>query len=300
MSDYIVTGRTGENHVTAADAGALNACFAGEGRYVAAGVGEALAAEVISNNCVRIKSGEAINQGRHMRVSANTYVDCTIQNGSQSTKRYDLIVFRYTKNAETDIEKAEIVVIKGTAGSTAADPTYTAGNILAGARQDDMPLYRVRINGINIEAVDKLFTELPSLAALNEKSSKLETAVSQLNSESTDSGNLVGNTDICTSVSFSVEIIGKIAIVSINATLKATTSRLNYVILALGIPQKYIPKYERYICGSVLDTGEMVTDNQFLAQVKSKDSQYAGRIYLKSKANIIDGYRVKFNYVCEV
>ena len=183
MSDYIVTGRTGENHVTAADAGALNACFAGEGRYVAAGVGEALAAEVISNNCVRIKSGEAINQGRHMRVSANTYVDCTIQNGSQSTKRYDLIVFRYTKNAETDIEKAEIVVIKGTAGSTAADPTYTAGNILTGARQDDMPLYRVRINGINIEAVDKLFTTLPSLAALNEKSSKLETAVSQLNSD---------------------------------------------------------------------------------------------------------------------
>ena len=190
MSDYIVTGRTGGNHVTAADAGALNACFAGEGRYVAAGVGEALAAEVISNNCVRIKSGEAINQGRHMRVSANTYVDCTIQNGSQNTKRYDLIVFRYTRNVETDIEKAEIVVIHGTPASTASDPTYTAGNILAGARQDDMLLYRVRINGINIEAVDKLFTELPSLAALNEKRvdltgrvSNVEKAVSQLNSE---------------------------------------------------------------------------------------------------------------------
>ena len=190
MSDYIVTGRTGENHVTAADAGALNACFAGEGRYVAAGVGEALAAEVISNNCVRIKSGEAINQGRHMRVSANTYVDCTIQNGSQNTKRYDLIVFRYTRNVETDIEKAEIVVIHGTSASTASDPTYTAGNILAGARQDDMLLYRVRINGINIEAVDKLFTELPSLAALNEKRvdltgrvSNVEKAVSQLNSD---------------------------------------------------------------------------------------------------------------------
>ena len=112
MSDYIVTGRTGENHVTAADAGALNACFAGEGRYVAAGVGEALVAEVISNNCVRIKSGEAINQGRHMRVSANTYVDCTIQNGSQNTKRYDLIVFRYTRNVETDIEKLVDLMIE--------------------------------------------------------------------------------------------------------------------------------------------------------------------------------------------
>ena len=176
MSDYIVTGRTGQNHVTSADHGAANAVFAGTGRYVADGIGETLSAEVITNNLVRIHSGEVINQGRHMRVEANTYVDCTIENGSQSTKRYDLIVFRYTKNADTGMESGQIVVIKGTAGTTAADPSYTKGDILSGAVQDDMPLYRVRINGINIEGVDKLFSTVPSLAALNAK-------VTQLNSD---------------------------------------------------------------------------------------------------------------------
>lgn len=176
MSEYIVTGRTGQNHVTSADHGAMNASFAGSGRYVAEGIGDTLSAEVVTNNLVRIHSGEVFNQGRHMRVEANTYVDCTIENGSQSKLRYDLIVFRYTKNADTGVENGEIVVIKGTAGTSAADPSYTTGNILAGALQDDMPLYRVRIEGINIVGLDKLFITVPGLAALNAK-------VSQLNSD---------------------------------------------------------------------------------------------------------------------
>lgn len=176
MSEYIVTGRTGQNHVTSADHGAMNASFAGSGRYVAEGIGDTLSAEVVTNNLVRIHSGEVFNQGRHMRVEANTYVDCTIENGSQSKLRYDLIVFRYTKNADTGVENGEIVVIKGTAGTSAADPSYTTGNILAGALQDDMPLYRVKIDGINIVGLDKLFVTVPGLAALNAK-------VSQLNSD---------------------------------------------------------------------------------------------------------------------
>lgn len=179
MSEYIVTGRTGQNHVTSADHGAMNASFAGSGRYVADGIGDSLSAEVVTNNLVRIHSGEVFNQGRHMRVEANTYVDCTIENGSQSKLRYDLIVFRYTKNADTGVENGEIVVIKGTAGTSATDPSYTTGNILAGALQDDMPLYRVKIDGINIVGLDKLFSTVPGLAALNAK-------VSQLNSDLND------------------------------------------------------------------------------------------------------------------
>ncbi len=125
-------------------------------------------------------------------------------------------------------------------------------------------------------------------------------AISQLNSESTDSGDLVGNTDICTSVSFSVEIIGKIAIVSIYAILKTTTTRLSYVILASGIPSKYLPEKERFIYGGIFDSGEMVTDNQFLAQVKPKSSQDAGKIYLKSRTNITSGNRIRVSYICKV
>lgn len=191
MSEYIVTGRTGQNHVTSADHGAMNASFAGSGRYVAEGIGDTLSAEVVTNNLVRIHSGEVFNQGRHMRVEANTYVDCTIENGSQSKLRYDLIVFRYTKNADTGVENGEIVVIKGTAGTSAVDPSYTTGNILAGALQDDMPLYRVKIDGINIVGLDKLFVTVPGLAALNAK-------VSQLNSELTRMSVFSNDRENCT------------------------------------------------------------------------------------------------------
>ena len=81
-----------------------------------------------------------------MRIDANDYEEVTIQNGAQSVKRNDLIVMRYKKDTSTLIETAEIVVIKGTAGSTATDPTYTSGDVLAGATQDDFPLYRVSLN----------------------------------------------------------------------------------------------------------------------------------------------------------
>ena len=65
------------------------------------------------------------------------------------------------------IETTEIVVIKGTAGATATDPTYTSGDILAGATQDDFPLYRVSLNGLNIEKVTPLFSTVPNLNELN-------------------------------------------------------------------------------------------------------------------------------------
>ena len=67
---------------------------------------------------------------------------------------------RYERNADTSIEKASLVVIKGTAGATATDPSYTSGNILDGGDLiDDMPLFRVKIESLTITAVEKLFKE---------------------------------------------------------------------------------------------------------------------------------------------
>lgn len=166
MGAHIVTGYAGKEHVTSADAGALNAGIVGSGKYVLK-TGNQFAAEIVSNNLIKVKSGDLVNQGRHMRIDANDYEEVTIQNGAQSVKRNDLIVMRYKKDTSTLIETAEIVVIKGTAGSTATDPTYTSGDILAGATQDDFPLYRVSLNGLNIEKVTPLFSTVPNLNELN-------------------------------------------------------------------------------------------------------------------------------------
>ena len=166
MGAHIVTGYAGKEHVTSADAGALNAGIVGSRKYVLK-TGNQFAAEIVSNNLIKVKSGDLVNQGRHMRIDANDYEEVTIQNGAQSVKRNDLIVMRYKKDTSTLIETAEIVVIKGTAGSTATDPTYTSGDVLAGATQDDFPLYRVSLNGLNIEKVTPLFSTVPNLNELN-------------------------------------------------------------------------------------------------------------------------------------
>lgn len=183
MAVEIITGHTGKEHVTAEAAGALHAGIIGTGKYALTG-GNQFAAEIVSNNLVKIKSGELVNQGRHMRIPENSYEEVTIQNGAQSVKRNDLIVMRYKKDSSTLIETAELAVIKGSAGSTAKDPTYVSGNIFAGATQDDFPLYRVALNGLNIESVTPLFSTVGSLSELEKTISSIQSGLSSVASAS--------------------------------------------------------------------------------------------------------------------
>lgn len=157
----LVTGHAGAAHVSAEDHAALNAAIFGTGEFVL-NIGNKFAAAVVSNNQIRIESGEIIMQGRHCRISDGNVTDLMIENGTQGMLRNDLIVARYTKNNSTDVEECNLVVIKGTGvPSNPSDPEYTKGNILnGGAILNDMPLYRVVINGINIAEVVPLFGEI--------------------------------------------------------------------------------------------------------------------------------------------
>ena len=59
-------------------------------------------------------------------------------------------------------------VIQGTETTgTAVLPTYTSGNILAGATYNQMPLYRVDINGVTLsQNITPLFKSIPTFATL--------------------------------------------------------------------------------------------------------------------------------------
>lgn len=156
---HLVTGYAGQAHVTAADQGSLNVALFGEESYVL-NRGSKLAATVISNNGITIADGDIMMQGRHARIEEDTTVSLAIENGTQGNFRNDLIVARYTKNASTGVEDVNLVVIKGTpATSGQTDPAYTVGDIINDhVAQADMPLYRVKLNGLTIEAVEPLFT----------------------------------------------------------------------------------------------------------------------------------------------
>ena len=127
-------------------------------------VGNKWAYQTISNNCIRIKDGEALMQGRHVRQAPNTYTDVTINNGESGKKRYDIIVLRYSKTVGTGIENVQLAVVEGTpATSSPTIPSLTTGDIFTGCTTHEMGLYRVYINGLNISSVTKLFTTMGAL-----------------------------------------------------------------------------------------------------------------------------------------
>lgn len=165
MGMKIVTGRTGAAHVTSADDGARNAGIIGTGKYIF-NIGNKFAYEIISNNLIRVKDGYGINQGRQFGIEHADYEECEIDNGLQGVKRTDLIVAKYKRDSLTGLESVTIAVIKGTSGDNYTDPEYVEGNILNGDDEDDFLLYRVKINGLAIEKVERMFSISTTLDSL--------------------------------------------------------------------------------------------------------------------------------------
>ena len=174
----IITGYTGKPHVTAEQDRDVNEGIFDTGSFVLK-TGSQLAAELVSNNEIKVRDGVLVIQGCTAVIKKNTYDPVTIANGSQGMKRIDLIVARYNKNEETKIEEVTLKVIQGTPNaSTAAVPTYKTGDIQSGDLVADMPLYKVTLDGLNVTSVDKMFTVIPTLPELS----------SNLESISADSG----------------------------------------------------------------------------------------------------------------
>lgn len=195
---HLVTGHAGTAHVTAADHGSLHAAIFGVGQYVL-NRGSKFATTIISNNRIRVADGDIIMQGRHVRLNEGTFVDLTIENGTQGLFRNDLIVARYTKDSVSGVEDCNLVVIKGTASAVSAtDPEYTAADIINDhVLLADMPLYRVPLDGLNVQPLVQLFTQLESVGdvasdtnakateALNKASQALDTALTTFTATAT-------------------------------------------------------------------------------------------------------------------
>ena len=119
-------------------------------------VGENLKAEIISNNEIRVRSGILNMQGKFCSIDMNTYDSLTINNGTAGENRIDLIVARYEKNNETQVEDVSLKVIQGTpVADTPSVPSHTEGNIDNGDLVAELPLYEVHIEGINITEVKR-------------------------------------------------------------------------------------------------------------------------------------------------
>ena len=173
----IITGYTGKPHVTSEQDRDVNIGVVGEGSYVLQ-TGMQLAAEVSSNNEIKIRDGVLMHQGCTASIKKNTYDSLIIINGSQGMKRIDLIVARYEKNQDNGIESLDLKVIQGTpAESTPKVPEYTEGDIQAGDYVADMPMYQVIIDGLNITEVKKVFEVAPGIDAMKKEIAELNSKI---------------------------------------------------------------------------------------------------------------------------
>ena len=159
MALELVTGYWGQQHVTAEQDADLNAGIIGREPCILR-VGENMRAEAVTANKVRIFDGIFVGYGRVCAIDEGAYEDVEIENGTAGLLRNDMIVIKYVKDEATCIEGVRLAVLKGLTGSTATDPTPNNQDIRAGAFESEMPLYRVRLNGLAIEAVERI-CEMP-------------------------------------------------------------------------------------------------------------------------------------------
>lgn len=137
--------------------------------------GQACKATVLSNNKVRIADGVICVGGHFARIPYGDYIDCEIENGQSGKNRNDIIVARFETTGTGGIDTYTCEVKKGTAGSTATDPEIVQEDLYKAGKVRELPLYRVKIEGLSITAVEQLFM-------LRKTNEELEKELESLNS----------------------------------------------------------------------------------------------------------------------
>ena len=180
MALELVTGYWGMEHVTAEQDADLNAGIIGSDNYVL-NIGEKMRAEAVSANKVRIFDGIFMAYGRQCILGDGEYEDVTIENGTPGLLRNDMIVVKYKKDEESGKENATFAVLKGETGSVAKDPAPNRQDIRSGAFESEVPMYRVKINGLAIEKIEPLYSIPMTNDDLSQGYNSLITGLTQRN-----------------------------------------------------------------------------------------------------------------------
>ena len=163
----LLTAKKGEPHFTSNHFRAMLESVFGNGSYVSE-IYEGLAPELSANNIVKIHSGILIHHGGLFLIEPGTYDEVNYMNGTQSMKRIDLIVARYTKNRDTGYEDCEWVIVQGEPAQVdPVAPSYESGNMQNGDFVDDCPVFAIHLDGLNVTKVEQLLEVSPNMDELS-------------------------------------------------------------------------------------------------------------------------------------
>ena len=168
-------------------------------------IGGLMKATVLTNNKVRITDGAVVVGGHVGRIVKGDYEDMTIANGQTGQNRNDIIAARFLAGADGGSDSYSLVVIQGTPGSAASDPVIVKGDLYAGDKQRDYPLWRVCLEGLSITKVEQMHEISTANMELADELDKLSNTVSGNASKITSLQTTVsGNTSKITSLQTSV------------------------------------------------------------------------------------------------
>ena len=219
-----------EPHIYAEDDAAIyKAIFGGDGVST---IRQACKATVLSNNKVRIADGVLCVDGHMARIPYGEYEDCEIMNGQSGKNRNDIIVAKFETTGTGGIDTMTCEVIQGTAGETAVDPELTQDDIYAGGKVREYPLYRVKIEGLSITAVERMFEIIPSNKDLSNKVAELNKNITSAVSFNKNITKMIGGSKIVTAkASTSVQVLTNS---EINAALGVNDSNNENTIVSMA------------------------------------------------------------------
>lgn len=292
----IVSGRTGSPHVTSQQFRQMLEGIIGQGSYVITS-GENLKPELSSNNLLKIRSGMMAHHGCISCVDIGTYDEVTLTNGSQGMKRIDLIVNRYTRNAETEVENCSWKVIQGKpVASNPAVPAYTSGNLQNGDLVDECPAFEVHYDGINVTEVKSLLSVTDGLSGLSSNLTKANNILTNMESNlmAINTYHMTLNTSNVKTLDSWIECNRIGNLVMINGCAKITKAVNTYSVLniASGAP---VP-----CCNKQLYTVAIAQDNTYSNCFLEVSKSGAVNLLVRwQKASSGDIFYYEFCYICK-
>lgn len=136
--------------LTAKDHAVINHCLKDNSIGIGAGFGNEMAHRLDSVNEIAILDGFAMIQGRCYVIYPGDEEKLIVKSGSQGMKRHDLIVIEF----DNALEKMDLKVLEGIESSDPVDPEITQDDTLGGGNLYQMPLYRILVDGLNVEVED--------------------------------------------------------------------------------------------------------------------------------------------------
>lgn len=278
----IETPPQAEAHINAADDRAIWEAVIGMDGVV--NVGQKLKATLISNNLLRVYDGALVVGGAVGRIPFGEYEDITINNGTQNQLRNELVVAQIEANGA--IENMKLHYIQGVPGEVAKDPDYTAGNVYEGETLRQYPLYRVKLNGLNVETVEPLFEVLPNLGKVKDEVGELNRKLILYEWETTVKP--FASINPGNKLTFTVRKIGRVC--TGNILWVGSVSGTNATLTDFTIPEPFRPIKTEYYSASLISSGKVFGSSRL-------DISNLGKVtYATDQEGFVERY-VSFSYI---